>query len=142
MATGRTISERIERLAKLASKGMATAAEADELMRAAMDQAQAFVSLAVRDGKVRRMDADDVVQETLLKIWLRIRTYNGRKGAFGAFVAVVAGSCIADYQRWAFARGMARQVTLDENTGNIAEAGERPADGRRDMEGDMPGAPR
>ena len=140
MATGRTISDRIERLARLASKGMATAAEADELMRAAMEQAEAFVSIAVRDGKVRRMDAEDVVQETLLKIWLRIRTYDGRRGRFGGLVAVVAGSCIADYQRWALAKSVTRQVALDENTGNIAEAGERPADGRRDMEGDVSGA--
>jgi DNA-directed RNA polymerase specialized sigma24 family protein len=128
MDTERTTSPRIERLARLAAAGMATDAEANELMTAAMDQARAFVAIAVRDGKVRRMDMDDVVQETLLKLWSRIRTYAHRRGAFGGMVAVVAASCIADYQRWAYDRNVNRQDALDENDGNIAEAPERPGD--------------
>ena len=128
MDTERTTFPRIERLARLAAAGLATDAEANELMTAAMDQARAFVAIAVRDGKVRRMDAEDVVQETLLKVWTRIRTYAHRRGAFGGMVAVVAASCIADYQRWAFDRNVSKQDELNENIGNIAEAPERPGD--------------
>lgn len=54
----------------------------------------------VRDASM----AEDLVQETYLRVWNRVRDFDGSKGAIGPWILAIARNCAIDYLRSAGGR--------------------------------------
>lgn len=64
---------------------------------------------------VRRPDtAEDLVQETFLRVWTRIGTYNVQRGTLYTWILTIARHLAIDYTRTAIGQGRERGANLDE----------------------------
>ncbi|HYP13579.1 MAG TPA: sigma-70 family RNA polymerase sigma factor [Bryobacteraceae bacterium] len=71
----------------------------------------ALIFRIVRDGGI----AEDLTQETFLRIWTRIPVFDREKGALGAWVMTVARNRAIDYVRSVQGRMRDRSVELDSS---------------------------
>lgn len=58
--------------------------------------------------------AEDLVQETFLRVWTRIHTFDTTSGALGSWLLAIARHCSVDYLRCAGGRGCIQGARLDQ----------------------------
>jgi RNA polymerase sigma-70 factor (ECF subfamily) len=58
--------------------------------------------------------AEDLLQETFLRIWNRIHTYDASRGGLGLWIATVARHLAIDYVRSAAGRAAEKSLSLEE----------------------------
>jgi RNA polymerase sigma-70 factor (ECF subfamily) len=71
--------------------------------------AYALVLRIVRDGAI----AEDLVQETFLRVWINVQRIDGERGALGPWLLAIARNCAIDYLRSSAGRER-NTVELDE----------------------------
>lgn len=97
-------------------------AEQDLVVRLKARDAQAVDELYDRYGKLlysiilravrNQATAEDLTQETFVRIWARIQTFDATKGSFEAWLVTVARNRAFDYLRTA--RHLRQSVNIDE----------------------------
>ena len=93
------LSDSTDRLALKVASGKATGFQSELLGRTVLEFARGALLAAVSGGSLRRVDLDDAVQDTVLKVLARLHTFQPGKAGLKTFVSVIARSVAGDYGR-------------------------------------------
>jgi len=91
--------DRNDCLAMLASLGIATPEEFEELARATLEGAGVAVRAMLSHGGVSAADAPDIIQDTALKAIGRVRKYDPLRAQWRTLTGIIAAGKASEYNR-------------------------------------------